>query len=586
MTRYAQSVARSFALAGYAVVLLVPLLAAIASFALMCVGLVFFVVPVLLWARRGSAVLRRLVTAWCGVAVTAPYRPEPRPPERQADGWYREGNSLFRGPFWITVTRRVEWVIEDPATGRELLWLLLNPIAGLLLPIATLVTGPVGLTLYGRWVARLLGPREDEHRWGPVRWVKGFAHLLGFLVLSLVMLALGAVALVTIVVLVVPAPYTALIVRAVANAYRAVARDWVGAPIARPYRPEPPFPVPRSDGMYQHRQQLYETPWTPAYAARLEWVLRDGATWRDLLAGFVTPITALVLCAVPAGLLGYGGFEIFRALRGERPWWLILAGIAAALIGLAVSPVLARWQALAAKWLLRPTEAARLVQRVKRVEATRTDATVAQAEELRRIERDLHDGVQSRLVAMGMKLGAVEALIDTDPEAAKKLAAELRESSSATLTELRQLVRGIHPPVLSERGLADAVRALALDSPLKVAVAVDLPGRIERPVEGSVYFAVAELLGNAAKHGAHHAEIGLDHRDDLLRVVVTDDGDGGADPARGTGLRGIERRLGAFDGKFALTSPPGGPTKVLMEIPCQLDPEPSSPRTSTSSGTA
>ncbi|SEP51927.1 Signal transduction histidine kinase [Amycolatopsis saalfeldensis] len=261
--------------------------------------------------------------------------------------------------------------------------------------------------------------------------------------------------------------------------------------------------------------------------------------------------------------------------------------LAALVLGLAPTTWLARQQARFARLVLGPTEAIRLAQRVRRLDQTRSDVTVAQAAELRRIERDLHDGIQSRLVAMGMKLGAVEALIDSDPAAAKKLAADLRTASAEALTELRVLVRGIHPPVLSERGLLDAVRAVALDSPLKVEVTGSLAGRVEQPVEACAYFAVCELLGNAAKHGsARRVTISLEHDDGLLRAAVTDDGKGGADAARGSGLRGIERRLGGFDGRLTLASPLGGPTVAIVEVPCQLDPEPSSPKTSTSSGTA
>jgi signal transduction histidine kinase len=256
------------------------------------------------------------------------------------------------------------------------------------------------------------------------------------------------------------------------------------------------------------------------------------------------------------------------------------------LAGLAPTPWLLRWQAKFGRSLYGPTEAARLAQRVHRLDQTRVEVTVAQAAELRRIERDLHDGIQSRLVAMGMKLGAVEALIDHDPDKAKQLAVELREASSEALTELRSLVRGIHPPVLSERGLVDAVRAAALDSPLKVEVTAAVPGRVEEPAEACVYFAVCELLGNAAKHAqARRVSVSLEYADGLLRAVVTDDGKGGAEAARGSGLRGIERRLLGFAGRLTLTSPPGGPTEATVEVPCQLDREPSSPKTSTSSGT-
>jgi signal transduction histidine kinase len=148
---------------------------------------------------------------------------------------------------------------------------------------------------------------------------------------------------------------------------------------------------------------------------------------------------------------------------------------------------------------------------------------------------------------------------------------EARDSSAKALAELRDLVRGIHPPVLADRGLADAVRALALDSPLRTHLASDLPGRLPAPVESAAYFTVSELLANVSKH-ARAGQIWIDIRHDggMLRIGVTDDGRGGADPARGTGLRGIERRLAAFDGVLAVSSPPGGPTAVTMEIPCTL----------------
>ncbi|MET8161452.1 histidine kinase, partial [Sphaerisporangium sp. NPDC005289] len=184
------------------------------------------------------------------------------------------------------------------------------------------------------------------------------------------------------------------------------------------------------------------------------------------------------------------------------------------------------------------------------------------------IERDLHDGAQARLVAIGMTLGAAEELIDSDPAAAKALIAKVREASAASLVELRQLVRGIHPPVLAERGLGDAVRALALDSPLKVSVNVDLPARPEAPVESAVYFVVSELLTNASRHGGgRHVAVDISRRGPALRITVIDDGQGGADPSRGSGLRGIERRVAAFDGVLALYSPVGGPTTASVDIP-------------------
>src|SRR6185312_15875054 len=151
--------------------------------------------------------------------------------------------------------------------------------------------------------------------------------------------------------------------------------------------------------------------------------------------------------------------------------------------------------------VLSATAASRLAGQVSHLQRVRNLAADTQSAEMRRIERDLHDGTQARLVAIGMTLGAVEQLVDTDPAAAKALLSKAKEASSETLTELRTVIRGIHPPVLAERGLADAVRALAIDSPLRVNVDVDLPHRPEPPVEAAAYFAVSELLSNAARHG-------------------------------------------------------------------------------------
>jgi signal transduction histidine kinase len=219
-----------------------------------------------------------------------------------------------------------------------------------------------------------------------------------------------------------------------------------------------------------------------------------------------------------------------------------------------------------------------LTRQVQQLTESRAAVVDTAASDLRRLERDLHDGAQARLVALGMSLRAAERLIPVNPDAALALVGEAREASARALTELRELVRGVHPPVLADRGLGDAVRALALDSPLAVQTQVDLPGRVPAPVETACYFAVAELLTNAAKHsGARDARIEVRHNDGRLRIEVTDFGLGGADPAAGSGLTGVERRLAAFDGIMAISSPPGGPTIVVLEVPCAL----SSPKTST-----
>jgi signal transduction histidine kinase len=223
-----------------------------------------------------------------------------------------------------------------------------------------------------------------------------------------------------------------------------------------------------------------------------------------------------------------------------------------------------------------------LAGRVQRLTETRDHALDTAAAELRRIERDLHDGAQTRLVALGMNLRALERMLPASPEAARALAAEAIETSARALSDLRLLVRGIYPPVLADRGLGHAVRALALDTALPVEMDIDLPGRLTAPVESACYFAVAEAFANAVKHsGARRIHLLIEHADDLLRIEVSDNGVGGADPALGTGLSGVERRLGTFDGILAVSSPPGGPTMIAMEVPCRL----LSPKTSSCSGT-
>ena len=236
-------------------------------------------------------------------------------------------------------------------------------------------------------------------------------------------------------------------------------------------------------------------------------------------------------------------------------------------------------------WLTRRTIVAdlrarkTLTDRVEQLTDTRAVAVDAAAAELRRLERDLHDGAQARLVALGINLRAAERLIKTSPDDAATLVADCRETSAQALADLRNLVRGIYPPVLADRGLGDAVRALALDCPVPVVTEVGLPGRPPAPVESAVYFAIAELLNNAAKHAdAGCVLVRLHHAGGMLRTEITDDGNGGADAGNGTGLAGIERRLSAFDGILAVNSPVGGPTIVVIEVPCAL----SSPKISIS----
>jgi signal transduction histidine kinase len=278
---------------------------------------------------------------------------------------------------------------------------------------------------------------------------------------------------------------------------------------------------------------------------------------------YVEKITSLHQMAVPWSSSGIRPSPWYAALTGAGPQGYVPVLLAAFLFlafGLWLVP-----RTLGARGAL----VGRLTSRVQRLSETRTDAVDTAAAELRRVERDLHDGAQARLVALGMSLRAAERLIETSPKAALALVGEARAMSSRALTELRDLVRGIQPPVLADRGLGDAVRALTLETPVATRLDIDLPGRLAAPVESAAYFAVAEVLANAAKHAqAQMVEIHMRHTGDVLRIAVTDDGVGGADPAKGSGLRGVERRLGTFDGILAVNSPPGGPTIIVIEVPC------------------
>jgi signal transduction histidine kinase len=286
----------------------------------------------------------------------------------------------------------------------------------------------------------------------------------------------------------------------------------------------------------------------------------------------------LIVVAGPAMPgFAYGFSDLHNSPVPAPLWSVALQGSLLLALGLWLTPRVIGHRLGAPADLELAARARQLTQRVQTLTQTRRDAVDTAAAELRRIERDLHDGAQARLVAVGMSLQAAERLFPTSPEAALALVAEAKESSSRALTELRQLVRGIYPPVLADRGLADAVRALALDAPLPVELDIDLPATIELPVASAVYFSVAEALANVTKHaGARSVRIHISQASGLLRAQVTDDGSGGADPARGTGLAGVERRLAAFDGILAVNSPPGGPTIVVIEVPCAS----SSPKTS------
>ncbi|HEY4411375.1 MAG TPA: sensor domain-containing protein [Gaiellaceae bacterium] len=208
-------------------------------------------------------------------------------------------------------------------------------------------------------------------------------------------------------------------------------------------------------------------------------------------------------------------------------------------------------------------------ERISVLETTRAGAVDQQESELERIERDLHDGAQARLVALGMSLGMAEQKLASDPAAAQELLAEARQGTREALEELRSLARGIHPPVLADRGLEAAIAAIANRTPVRVDVAVDVRRRPPKAVETAAYFVVAEALANAGKHAnADHVAIDVHEDGGTLVAEVVDDGVGGAN-RNGGGLSGLARRVEALDGTLEVISPAGGPTTIRAVIPCE-----------------
>ena len=342
--------------------------------------------------------------------------------------------------------------------------------------------------------------------------------------------------------------------RWVADRHRAIAASVLGAPTVAAYRPMP------DEGVLRR-------PLASVWAA-----LSDPMTWRDLVWLIWAASVGFVLSLLMV-------LELI-AIVTIPLWWFLL------------EPTM-RMRCLVDHWLLSARRTEDLEQRVQELTETRADVVDHSAAELRRLERDLHDGAQARLVALSLNLGMADLALSDDPAAARQLIADARASTSAAIHDLRSVVRGIHPPVLADRGLAGAVEALALDMALPVDVDLDLDGRPPAPVESAVYFAVAECLANVGKHSAaRRAWIRAAWTGGVLRLLIGDDGRGGAPspgarPTRppngsGTGLAGVARRLAAFDGTMAVSSPIGGPTIVTLEVPCAL----SSPKIRPSSGPA
>lgn len=282
--------------------------------------------------------------------------------------------------------------------------------------------------------------------------------------------------------------------------------------------------------------------------------------------------------AAGAALLVFGWWDLVAQIDG---WWPdvsprqlvrigpILLEVACVLAWPTVVQVAAHGELVVARWLLAPSPAGRLSTEVERLGAARSEAVAAAESERRRIERNLHDGLQPRLVALAVDLGIAEARLERDPQASRLLVVQAHRHAKEAIEDLRSIVRGIHPSVLDGRGLDAALSALVGSCPIPVAMDIDLAERPDPVREAAAYYLIAEALTNAQKHAAaDHIAIAV-HRDDgRLHVTVDDDGRGGAQLEPGGGLAGLAARIHSLDGTFTVTSPLGGPTRVEAVIPC------------------
>jgi signal transduction histidine kinase len=326
-----------------------------------------------------------------------------------------------------------------------------------------------------------------------------------------------------------------------------------------------------------------EIPAGPRAAERRPWPVGPwlaAATWRQL--GF--HLLAILTGVIGGGLVAACWLAPVAAIAylatGRPPAAAGAAAVAAAAGLLLAAPWLARQvtraDAASARALLGPARSEELAQRVESLARSRADAVAAADAERRRIERDLHDGAQQRLVSLAMNLGMARERFAGAPEPVRRAIADAHDEAVLALSELREFIRGLHPAVLNDRGLDAALSGLAARAPLPVKLRVDVQRAASPSVEAVAYFIVSEALTNVAKHAqATRAEVTVTRDGDVLRVTVTDDGSGGAVPAEGddagagTGLRGLTQRAAAVDGTLTIDSPPGGPSVIAAELPCE-----------------
>jgi len=309
--------------------------------------------------------------------------------------------------------------------------------------------------------------------------------------------------------------------------------------------------------------------------------LRTESTWRQVLyhlaAGPLLALGGLLTLGAWAGGAAMASAFAYRYIvatpgQFQSPKPLIALTVVGALV-LLIAPFAAvgiRWlDVRVATALLGPNRSAELERRVETLSESRAGVVDAADAERRRIERDLHDGAQQRLVSLAMNLGmARENLADLPPDA-RRVIAEAHDEAKEALAELRILIRGLHPAVLEDRGLDAALSGIAARAPLPVKVTVDVPVRGTPTVAAVAYFVVSECLTNVARHAqASKAEVDVRRAGDVLRIRVLDDGAGGAAPGAGSGLASLAQRARSVDGTLAIDSPVGGPTSITVELPC------------------
>ena len=361
--------------------------------------------------------------------------------------------------------------------------------------------------------------------------------------------------------------------------------------------------VPLLTGIHRHRLRTTAGVMVPAQpvipdrlsARGIVAVARARATWRQLgyhllaapalavgaiaalwawLAGILLTLLYAYAWALPQQVLFRRGQSsspsghLLRVLYIPVDAYLTAAGIVLLAAAPWLTAAVGALDARAARALLGPSRAEELEYQVERLAQTRAGVVDAADAERRRLERDLHDGTQQRLVSLAMRLGMARAE-RPDATQAHQVIAEAHEEAKAALAELRHLVRGLHPAVLEDRGLDAALSGVAARLPIPVRLTVDVPGRPPPTIEAVAYFVVSEGLTNIAKHAqASQAEVFVQRANDRLHIIVSDDGLGGADPARGTGLAGLAKRAASVDGTFEIASPPGGPTLLTVDLPC------------------